>query len=675
MVSVNPPRTPPGARAADPVLRLLLVEDSAGDARLIRELITEGSARGIELAHVATMREAERHLELGAVDVVVLDLGLPDAQGLEAVRRAHSAAPRVPVVVVTGLDNEALAVEALKAGAEDFLVKGQIETRSLQRALLHAVERRALREALVEEEAESAIAARLFRTLVENLPDVISRLNADLRFLYMSPSVQAITGLRPEEFLGKTSRELGLSPDLQDAWEAALRRVLATGTSERLELAFPAVQGTVQFDCRLVPEFGDAAAPHSVLSVARDVTERWVALEAERRARGVAEELREATIELTRSLDREVVLVTLLDRLRQLVPFDHASVMLLEETRLSIRAVFDGDRVVPVPAEERSRFEAADHPVVQSILETGAAVLIPDLSLHPEWKLPTAAAPAGSWMGVPLFARGNVTGLVALGKVEADSFSEEQVRLAEAMSSQASVAVENAVLFAQMQASTLRMQALSRRLVEAQENERRSISRELHDEAGQSLTSLRIGLRLLEREIAHGGEITGRVAELVKTTDAVIDGLHRLAADLRPASLDHLGLDAALRQYSREAAAKFGLAVHFKALGFTSQRLPTAVETALYRVVQEAMTNVVRHAAAKRVDILVERRDDRVMVMVEDDGAGFDPMQVQRHDHFGLLGMKERAEALGGSLTLESSPGAGTTIVVEVASADPHPDH
>jgi signal transduction histidine kinase len=230
------------------------------------------------------------------------------------------------------------------------------------------------------------------------------------------------------------------------------------------------------------------------------------------------------------------------------------------------------------------------------------------------------------------------------------------------------------VLFAQMQASTLRMQALSRRLVEAQESERRSISRELHDEAGQSLTSLRIGLRLLEREIARGGEITGRVAELVKTTDAVIDGLHRLAADLRPASLDHLGLDAALRQYAREAAAKYGLAVHFKARGFTDERLPTVIETALYRVVQEAMTNVARHAAANRVDILVERRGERVMVMIEDDGVGFDPLQVQLHDHFGMLGMKERAEALGGHLTLESSPGAGTTIVVEVASADSNPD-
>ena len=277
-------------------------------------------------------------------------------------------------------------------------------------------------------------------------------------------------------------------------------------------------------------------------------------------------------------------------------------------------------------------------------------------------------------MGVPLFARGNVAGLFSLSKREADYFNEEHMKLAEAMSSQASVAVENAVLFEQMQASTVRMQSLSRRLVEVQESERRNIARELHDEAGQALASLRFGLRLLEREIDEGGSVTGRVAELMQRTDAVIDGLHRLAADLRPASLDHLGLEAALRQYSRSAGSKFGLAVRFKARGFTSERLPTAVETALYRVVQEAMTNVVRHARATRVDVLAERRGDRVMVMVEDDGVGFEPDQVQRGDHFGLLGLKERAEALGGTLTVESAPGAGTTVVVEVPSADPHPD-
>jgi len=267
-----------------------------------------------------------------------------------------------------------------------------------------------------------------------------------------------------------------------------------------------------------------------------------------------------------------------------------------------------------------------------------------------------------------------VAGLFSLSKREAGYFNEDHVRLAEAMSSQASVAVENAVLFEQMQASAVRMRSLSHRLVEAQESERRHIARELHDEAGQSLASLRFGLRLLEREIDEGGNAAGRVAELMQRTDAVIDGLHRLAADLRPPSLDPLGLEAALREYSRSAGSKFGLAVRFKARGFTSERLPMAVETALYRVVQEAMTNVVRHARATRVDVMAERRGDRVLVMVEDDGVGFEPHQVQRGEHLGLLGLRERAEALGGTLTLESAPGAGTTVVVEVPSADPHPD-
>ncbi|MEP7009572.1 MAG: sensor histidine kinase [Acidobacteriota bacterium] len=216
--------------------------------------------------------------------------------------------------------------------------------------------------------------------------------------------------------------------------------------------------------------------------------------------------------------------------------------------------------------------------------------------------------------------------------------------------------------------------SFARRLVEVQENERRSIARELHDEAAQALASLRYGLRLLEREIEEGGSVTERVAELMQRTDAVIDSLHRLVADLRPASLDHLGLEAALREYSRSAASKFGLDVRFKARGFGSERLPQVVETALYRVVQEAMVNVARHARAARVDVLLEHRGDRVMVMIEDNGVGFEPDLVERGDHFGLLGIQERAEALGGTLTLESAPGTGTTIVVEVASADPDPD-
>lgn len=531
---------------------------------------------------------------------------------------------------------------------------------------LHAAEVQALTSRLLRSEEK-------FDRLVANLPDVIARFDRDLRHLYVSPAIERVTGRSAEEFLGRTNGEAGMPPELVATWDTALSRVFATGLPEQLEFTFPALEGPRRFDCRLIPEADAAGAVTSVLSVARDVTDRWLAFEAERQARSTAEALREATVVLTRSLDRETVLVTLLDHLRRMVPFDRAQVMLVEEaSRVSVRAIYDGEQVVPLPADRRPELEVAAHPVVRSILETGAAVLIADVRRHPEWSRAAELADEASWMGVPLFARGTVAGLFSLSKREAGFFSQEHLRLAEAMSSQASVAVENAVLFEQMQESTVRMQSLSRRLVDAQESERRNIARELHDEAGQALVSLRFGLRLLEREIGQSAPVAGRVTELVEQTDAVIDGLHRLAADLRPVSLDHLGLDAALRQYARTAAAKFGLEVHFKARGFTRERLPAGVETALYRVVQEAMANVVRHAKATRVDLLAERRGDRVLVMVEDNGIGFDADQGKPAGHFGLLGLRERAEALGGTLTIESAPGAGTTVVVEVPSVDPN---
>jgi len=136
--------------------RLLLVEDNPGDARLLREMFNDQDSRTTELAHVTSMGEAEAYLAANAVDIVLLDLGLPDAQGLDAVKRAHAAAPRVPLVVLTGLDDETLALLSLQEGAQDYLVKGQIETRGLLRGLRHAIERKNMEDALfvVKERAE-----------------------------------------------------------------------------------------------------------------------------------------------------------------------------------------------------------------------------------------------------------------------------------------------------------------------------------------------------------------------------------------------------------------------------------------------------------------------------------------------------------------------------------------
>ncbi len=136
---------------------VLLIEDNAGDARMLREMFNEGGSNDTELMHVACMSDAEVRLAKPSVDVILLDLGLPDAQGLGAVRRAHAAAPRVPLVVLTGLDDDSMAVQALQEGAQDYLVKGQIETRGLLRALRYAVERKTMEEALFAEKERAQI--------------------------------------------------------------------------------------------------------------------------------------------------------------------------------------------------------------------------------------------------------------------------------------------------------------------------------------------------------------------------------------------------------------------------------------------------------------------------------------------------------------------------------------
>src|ERR1700737_4175084 len=132
-------------------LQVLLVEDNAGDVRLLREMFSKERPDSFELTHLLRMSEAEIHLAKGGVDIVLLDMGLPDGHGLDTVRRAHAAAPGVPMIVLTGLDDEALAAEAMKEGAQDYLIKGQIESRALPRALRHAIERHRMQKETAEE--------------------------------------------------------------------------------------------------------------------------------------------------------------------------------------------------------------------------------------------------------------------------------------------------------------------------------------------------------------------------------------------------------------------------------------------------------------------------------------------------------------------------------------------
>jgi len=267
----------------------------------------------------------------------------------------------------------------------------------------------------------------------------------------------------------------------------------------------------------------------------------------------------------------------------------------------------------------------------------------------------TRALGARTGLYAPLVARGRALGVIAVhDKLTGNGrFTDGDLRLAEIFAGRAAVAL---ALSERVARDTVR------RVVAAQEAERRRLALELHDETGQALTSILLGLKAIggakSKEEAERAE-----ADVRSLVVQALQDVRALAVELRPSALDDFGLGPALERLAHTFGERSGIATSVEAA--SDERLPTEVETTLYRVVQEALSNVVKHAGATHVSVLVARRGSSVAAIVEDDGEGFDTGDV-RDDALGLLGMRERLALVGGTLEVESAPGAGTTIVAQV---------
>ena len=216
------------------------------------------------------------------------------------------------------------------------------------------------------------------------------------------------------------------------------------------------------------------------------------------------------------------------------------------------------------------------------------------------------------------------------------------------------------------------------RLLFAQEDERRRIAREMHDQFGEQLTALALRIRLLKDACEPGDQrraLVDAIEEVAQRLDRDVD---QLVWQLRPTALDDLGLRAALANYVQDWSARAGIPAALHSSGLLDERLPADTETALYRIAQEALTNIAKHANASNVEVLLERRGSNVLLVVEDDGRGFEAGPEAPGHAFGLVGMRERAALVGATLEIESSPGSGTTIFVRMtipALADRHSNH
>lgn len=488
---------------------------------------------------------------------------------------------------------------------------------------------------------------RTSRSLAENLPDIVSRFDRQFRRIYANPQLERATGMPMESLLGKSHDELEVPNDLMHIWNNVLRRVFSTGQTEVFEFEFSAVGGGVDYYQGIaVPEYDASGEVETVLSIARNISTMKInemkLRESEERLHAIASNVPGMVIQCCRVAGEDRFKFTYVsDGARDLLGLD-AEAILKNEREFTDRITGEYaktfyDSMVQSQSEQKLwnwegcvvagdgslkwiNLRAVPHPQGGAMCASNACY-VADCSDCSE----VCGADMCIWNGVVI----NITESKANEKKLVDS-----QRL---------------------------MRELASHLDSVREDELKRVAREIHDEMGQALTALKMDVSLARIGFGKSNpQLMERLQSMTQLVDRTIMIARHITSSLRPGALD-LGIVAALEWQVHEFTGYTGIPCKL-VLGDGDMTLSESVAMAVFRIVQESLTNIARHAEATKVEIILSKTRDHFCLEVCDNGKGFDPKAPARQDSFGLVGMRERMAILQGDFRLDSGPGRGTRV-------------
>jgi signal transduction histidine kinase len=534
-------------------------------------------------------------------------------------------------------------------------------------------------DARVQERTQAALVAQFeaqrarddLRAIIDGLSDALIVVGADdLRIQQVNEAAQARCP-NDQNIIGQTCYEVFHRGRLCQPpnCECPVPTVLESGKSVKVTHAHhdPDNGHKRYLDIVASPMYDSEGHVTRVIELMRDVTEEKKIEESLVRRNQQLSILNAIATTVNQSLELEDILGKALDEVLRLTGVDVGAIFLQEET-LGHLELLAHRGFSKEAAHLASRLGMLDGPC-GGVIEAGQIIVIPDLSRYRGQRAESLRREELSTLvHVPLAAKGCVLGSMCVATKQQREFDEPEQELLNAIGNQIAVTIENVRLYAEVQQKEQLRGQLLNRLITAQEEERKRIARELHDDTSQALTAL---LYAVEETLDMNAldEMKERLAGMKELTVHTLDGVHKLIFDLRPTMLDHLGLVPALRWCAQSRLEPTGVRVRIEEAS-ASRRLPADVETALFRIVQELITNIARHAAARNVDILLQFDEETSAVTVEDDGIGFDIVEVTLSPEtgrgLGLMGMLERIELLGGEMDISTAPGYGTKIHITV---------
>lgn len=398
----------------------------------------------------------------------------------------------------------------------------------------------------------------------------------------------------------------------------------------------------------------------ATISVNRNMSRREHAEERARRHSRRREVLRSIDLAILSAHSLREIADTVLDRIQDLLPYQRASVMIFDDPEHSEGRVIAARGGEGTRTDTESLVPSENFGDIQ-ILRSGHAQIQESASAHSD---PSHPHLSGSQLCVPLMVDESLVGVFRLGNDRPEVFTPEYQDTAGELATSLAVAFQGALLLERLEIAHDRLEMMSRRLLEAEETERRRLAQDLHDELGQTLTAISLRLQLLEKRLGDS-EFAAQVDETVDVVQRASEQVRNLALNLRPPSLDDVGLVRTLGWYVEHQAQWGGLAGRFRAEP-PEISLPPHLETTCFRVVQEALTNAMRHSRAHRIDVELRQDEGEVELLIRDDGAGFDVeatmKKAEAGSGFGLLGMDERVRLANGRFSIESGFGSGTIV-------------
>jgi len=636
---------------------ILIVTNEKDSSHDLREHLTKLGYRVVGIA--TSNEEIIAKIETVKPELILTDIRLNgDGEGIKTGQLIHSTY-NTPIIYITGSVGETTIQRANSTGTFGYIFK-PFDEKQIYATVETALSRHRL-------ESELREGRRWLNAVLDGINDGVIALDNQRMIRFINPIAEQLTGWSEIETMGKMLHEVFISID-----EESRERVEYYGiekvfhpknTDPRFEGLLVSKSGKtfpIEIDFTIIKDDNGMAA--GMVLVFRDITKRREAIREIQRQRERAEALVETAARLNVQLELTSVLDTVCSISNQALQASATAVFLRDAKQTVYHNLATYTQLTDLEKYKGIRFEIPGSMFESFLSEENPVTLISDIQSYPnppyfeifrEQNIHT--------MGIAgLYRQHDLVGvLISIYIGEPIHLPEDTIALLKGLADQTGIAIMNATFFEQIQSSRERQQSLARQLVEVQEDERRSLSRELHDEIGQMLTGLQFSIKSIM--VQSDEDQRNKLDQIQILISAIISQIRELSINLRPSLLDDLGILPTLIWYFDRYEAKTGIRVVFNHQNL-NQRFSPELEITAFRIVQEALTNIARYAQAESADVKINILDSVMQVEIHDQGRGFDITVLSKNQSVGIEGMRERVFAIGGKLELQSQPGKGTQI-------------